>query len=343
MIRSLALPFAAAITALLLPAAVAVPLAAAAPAPVLKEQIHVHGDVVTLGDLFENAGPAAATPVFRAPDLGTEGIVAGKRIATAAARHGLVWTNPGELDTVVVRRPSRMVSLKEIEQAVRQAAAAKMGLEDAAALDITLASDARPLQLDARTRARAHVRRLVLQPRSGTFQAVLSFDDAPQGEQTHAVRGRAIETVAVPVPARKIAAGTAMSDADIRIIRIPAARIPRGIVRDRAKLVGMASKRVLRAGQPVRAAELQRPTLVRKNTLVAIVYRVPGLVLRVQGRALADAAMGEAVSVVNAQSKRTIQATVAGEGLVTVVAAPNLSLAQPTPRQTAARSTSLVR
>ncbi|MFY9694256.1 MAG: flagellar basal body P-ring formation protein FlgA, partial [Xanthobacteraceae bacterium] len=37
--------------------------------PALKATVTVTGDIVTIGDLVENAGPVADVPIFRAPDL----------------------------------------------------------------------------------------------------------------------------------------------------------------------------------------------------------------------------------------------------------------------------------
>ncbi|MEM8744332.1 MAG: hypothetical protein AAGF14_06840, partial [Pseudomonadota bacterium] len=55
-------------------------LTAARAEPLLREQIKVYSDIVTLGDLFENAGDAERAPVFRSPELGTRGVVAAKRV-----------------------------------------------------------------------------------------------------------------------------------------------------------------------------------------------------------------------------------------------------------------------
>ncbi|MCG8650509.1 MAG: hypothetical protein MI861_11800, partial [Pirellulales bacterium] len=98
--------------------------------PVLKEQIRVYSDLVTLGDIFDNAGPAASAPVFRSPDLGTQGVVAARRIATAARRHGLSWRNPGAIEQVTVERPGRRVTIDEIKQAIAQSAARELDIAE---------------------------------------------------------------------------------------------------------------------------------------------------------------------------------------------------------------------
>src|ERR687898_544393 len=51
----------------------------------LKAEVTVNAEVLNLGDLVEGAsGPAAETPVFRAPALGETGTIQTARIAEAA-------------------------------------------------------------------------------------------------------------------------------------------------------------------------------------------------------------------------------------------------------------------
>jgi len=56
----------------------------------LKPQATVSSDIVRIGDLVENAGAAANTPIFRAPDLGQTGAVPVGAVLDAVRPHGLV-------------------------------------------------------------------------------------------------------------------------------------------------------------------------------------------------------------------------------------------------------------
>jgi flagella basal body P-ring formation protein FlgA len=71
-----------------------------------------------------------------------------------------------------------------------------------------------------------------------------------------------------------------------------------------------------------------KPELVLKNDTVMLHYEVPGIVLAMRGKALESGAEGDVVSVLNVNSKRTIQGIVTGPGRVTV-AAPNAALSAP--------------
>ena len=53
-----------------------------------------------------------------------------------------------------------------------------------------------------------------------------------------------------------------------------------------------------------------KPELVQRNETVTIIYEVPGIVLTMRGKAQEAGAEGDVISVLNVQSKRTVQGTV---------------------------------
>lgn len=297
----------------------------------LREQIRVYADLVRLGDIFENAGPAADAPVFRSPDLGTQGVVAAKRIAAAAHRHGLEWSNPGGINQVSVERPGRFVPLDEIRKAIADRAAGEMDIAQAGDLDVTLERRARGFYVHPRLRSEVVVKRLHLRRETGAFEAAVGFAEDNFGAPERIYRGRVQETIEVPVPAHPIERGDTMSRDDVKMLRVPTAQVRTGTVMAPESLAGMAAKRALRADQPVTRTDIERPKLVLRGALVTIVYEAPGLQLKAQGRAQADAADGASVPVLNTRSNRVIQAVVRGPGLVAV----DPSAPRPDPQNTA--------
>ena len=95
----------------------------------------------------------------------------------------------------------------------------------------------------------------------------------------------------------------------------------------------MALRRAVRAGLPLRAADLAKPELVQKNDTVMLHYEVPGIVLAMRGKALESGAEGDMVSVLNVNSKRTIQGMVTGPGRVTILAPNTARLAAASPSE----------
>jgi flagella basal body P-ring formation protein FlgA len=92
-------------------------------------------------------------------------------------------------------------------------------------------------------------------------------------------------------------------------------------VRDQA--IGMQMRRPMRAGRALRVADIVRPDLVQRDQTVTIVYQTAGIYLTTRGKALDSGTEGDVVSVLNAQSKRTVTGIVSGRGQVTIqVATP---------------------
>lgn len=294
------------------------PAAAQQEEPVLRENITVYSDIVTLGDLFENADSVANIPVFRSPDTGQEGIVTSHRIAAAAHQHGLIWTNPGEINKVVVSRPSRQVTLDDFTKLVRERIASDLGIEDESALDIKLDEQTVPVHLNPRNTSPLSVQSLDYNNTSGSFRALIGFRVLSETQPNIVVRGRAIEMLEIPVPEQPIIRNQSITAEDIRVIRIARTRIRRGTALSADEIIGQAAKRRLAANRPVLRRDLEAPKLVKRNTMVEILFETGGLLLKAEGRALSDAAKGQAVKVLNTQTKRTVEGTAIATGVVSV-------------------------
>jgi flagella basal body P-ring formation protein FlgA len=59
-----------------------------------------------------------------------------------------------------------------------------------------------------------------------------------------------------------------------------------------------------------------KPELVARNETVTLIFEIPGILLTVRGKALDSGAEGDVISVLNEQSKRTVQGVVVGPGRV---------------------------
>jgi flagellar basal body P-ring formation protein FlgA len=101
--------------------------------------------------------------------------------------------------------------------------------------------------------------------------------------------------------------------------RRPKSEAGTDVAGDAARVTGMALRRAMRAGQVLRQADLMRPELVQRNENVTLVFEAPGIMLTSRAKALETGAEGDLISVVNVQSKRTVQGTVTGPSTVTVM------------------------
>lgn len=282
----------------------------------LRQRVEIDGSLVTLGDLFDEAGALAGRPVFRAPDLGVTGALPAADAVKAAVAAGLAVDRLPTFASVTVVRRSVTVDEATIKAMIADAAASRLGI----ALDnIDIVTDGTipPAVAAANAATPATLSNLILQPETGRFNATVAID-VGGSDRDLTVTGRAVETITVPVLNRPIDRRDVIHATDVTIARIDKRRVPGSAVIDTNDLINMAAKRPLRAGEIIATSDIEPPRIVLRGDLVTLQYARPGLTLSARGRALGDGAKGDLVSVLNEQSKRTVQGVVAGAGIVEV-------------------------
>lgn len=298
----------------------------------LRGDVIARSDVLTLGDLVDGLdGPAAARPVFRAPNLGETGTIQAHRIQEAASGLGFARIDTHGRAQITVTRAARRIGSPEIEAALRRA------------LELQAKVDARPfsvvfegvpsLVVAPEIDAPVTVEDLVYDRRSRRVSALVSISPNP-GERRAATRvtGALVEFVEVAVVNRSLNRGDTVMPSDVVIERRVRDGLPPDMQGDAASLVGQVAKRGLVAGAVVRAGDFAKPDIVAKGEVVTIVYETPGLVLTLRGRANEAGAQGDVITLLNPQSKKVLQGQVVAPGKVSVSASlPGPVAAAPQP------------
>ncbi len=271
---------------------------------------------MTLGDLFEGAGNLAGHAAFRAPELGVTGALPASEAIKAATAAGLVVDRLPAFASVTVVRRAVTIDDATLKAQVAEAAAARLGAA-VDTIDVTIDEPVTPIAAAATASTPVALVDFVLQSASGRFNATFAVD-VGDGSRSVTLTGRAIETLAVPVLNRPVDRRTVIRASDVTITRIDKRRVPGSAVIDADEIVDMAARRPLRAGEVIANSDVEPPRVILRGDLVTLQYKRPGLTLSARGRALADGAKGDIVSVLNEQSKRTIQGVVTGAGIVAV-------------------------
>jgi flagella basal body P-ring formation protein FlgA len=286
-------------------------------APALKASVTVTGDVVHIGDVVENAGPVADVAIFRAPDLGTSGAVATDRIVEAIRPHQLIGIDTRGLAQVIVTRASRAITEQEISRRITQALAGQYGFGEAHNVFVRLDGSVRTLQVEPDATGELQVISLSYDPRTTRFDVTL---DLPASAELHRqaprYTGTAIETMDTVGVDQPIERGQVLKASDLIVLRRP--KDDSGALSSLDAAVGLAARHPLRPNQPLTTADLMKPDLVLRNDTVTIVYQAPGMTLTLRGQAQDAGALGETIAVLNAESKRVVQAVVSGPDRVTV-------------------------
>ena len=292
-------------------------IAALNAAPALRADVTVAGDVVTIGDLVENAGAAANVPIFRSPDLGTRGTVSTAKIVEAIRPHQLIDIDTRGLAEVVVTHASRAISAQEISATIAQALSAQYGLGDPRDISVTFDRDVRTLQVEPTATGDLQVVSLTYDSHTTRFDVTLDLAaSAAMHHQPARFFGTAIETIPAVAVAHPIERGEILKQSDLTILRRP--KSESGAISNVAAVIGLAARQQLRPDQPLHTADLTKPDVVQRNDTVTIVFQAPGVVLTLRGVAQEAGAVGDMIGVLNADSKRTVQAQVIAPGRVIV-------------------------
>ncbi|WP_275170000.1 flagellar basal body P-ring formation chaperone FlgA [Bradyrhizobium sp. CSS354] len=286
--------------------------------PTLRASITVTSDVVRVGDLIDNAGSAALIPLYRSPDLGTTGALPVAQVLAVLRAKQVIGVMTGDIKEVQVTRLARTLANKDLETAVASALERRFGLGDAANITVTFDRGIADMRLDASNTG-------VLQPvatrydaRSGRFDIAFEINNDNNPAPTKLrFTGNAIETVEVAVLTRDIDRVDLLKSSDVAMERRPKAEVT-GEAASRDRTLGMQLRRPMRAGTPIRVADIVKPDFVQRDQNVTVIYQVPGIYLTTRGKAIESGAEGDTISVLNLQTKRTLSGVVTGRGQVTV-------------------------
>jgi len=296
--------------------------------PVLRGHVQVSGDLVRIGDVIDNAGSAGQVAIYRAPDLGTTGTLPVAQVLATLRAHQVIGVDTRDLREITVTRLARTLEGKDIEQQVAQALERRNGLGDAANLSLTFDRDPSDVRLDAGFTGSMQATVVRYDIRNGRFD--VTFEIANEfGASAAKLRftGTAIETVEAAVLTRNIERNEVVKHSDVSIERRPKAEIGTDPAL-RERVIGMQARRQLRAGQSVRTADLAKPDLVQRDQNVTLIFEAPGVYLTMRGKALENGTEGDAVSVMNLQSKRTVSGTVTGRNQVTISPPPSRAVGE---------------
>lgn len=282
----------------------------------LKQTATIHGDVVKLGDLWENLGNKAEVVLAGAPQPGKRIVADARWLAAVAQANAINWQPSSGFDRIVIERPGQVVDMRLIEAELRDALAME-GLPGAFEMEISNRS-ALTIMVPANASSMIAIRDVAVDVRNNRFAATVEVPaDSPNAVRQR-VNGRVFPVSKVPVLVRPLNRGDIISEADIKWIDLRADVARRDIIVDVDQIIGQEPRYPVRADAPLRASELRRPVLVERNAMVTVTLKTANLSLTSQAKATEAGGKGDIIRITNLQSKRTVEAVVEGPGLVSV-------------------------
>lgn len=286
--------------------------------PVLRADITVTGPLVTLGDMFADAGAEADLPLFRAPRPGTRGLVSLPDIQAALARIGIARFEANGLTGVHVTRAATIIDEAALTALMADDLAGRGILGTGMSLDTLFATPITPIQAEA-VASPANIVSLRYLPGSGSFTA--RFAIAGQ-EQVLDVSGTIELMIEVPHINASLPAGTLLSPDNVEMRAVPLKYVESTGTARLDDVLGKALLRQSREGMMLKPTDVAVPQLISKNDAVTIYFRKGPMTLTVKGQAVTNAAQGAPLQVLNLMSRRIISATAIAPGAVEVGADP---------------------
>lgn len=288
-------------------------------AATLKEQATIDREQVVVGDLFDDAGDAAAQPVGSAPAPGGKNTYDVSALNRVARAYNLQW-QPANLNVkTIVTRAATKVSTALIQDAVRAALASQT--TQAAKYDVQL--DRRLMEINLPASQHIAAVRLVdptYDPKGYRFNGTLMVDlEGGEAPSVTPVSGRAVPQYDVPVIAKAVQPGTVLAESDLNYVTMAADRINADLVRDIEQLKGKEVRRSLIEGSTISQRDLRPTQLVKRGNMVTMIVKNGALQITVKGRALGDGAQGDTLKVMNEQSKKVVEGTVNASGDVQII------------------------
>ena len=292
---------------------------------ILRPNVFVDGDSVTLGDLFDNVPlDRAGKIVSRAPAPGRSTVVNAEWLKKVARSGGLDWRATSVFDQAVITRNGIPVPAEMIEAEILRALNGQ-NLPDDPQVEIT--SGGQQLIVPIGSSADVRVQDVSYESKSQRFTAIVEAPaDSPDAQRLR-VAGRVHAMIQVPVLARVVNRGEVITASDLTWQRVREEGLRRDIITDTDQIVGLTPRQSLRGGQMISANSLQKPVAVKRGAQVMVVLKSGSMSLTARGRALEQGSVGDVVRVQNLNSNMTIEAVIEGPNLVSVISAPGSPLA----------------
>lgn len=296
-------------------------VAAAEAAPVLRSDVTVVSEIVTVGDMFDDAGPFAEKALFRAPLPGTTGVVSLDAVRDAAKLVGLTEFGNEGVDRVRVARASAVIDAPVLadlitEDLLARGVATREMMVEVAFDTPEIAFNAEAVEAPARLLGLRYI------PGSGGFSArfAIAGQDLPVD-----LAGRIELLIEVPHLAAGRPAGAILTPTDIEMKFVPLKFAESAGITGVDQLVGKQLQRQSRSGLMLKASDVADPQVVQRNSTVTVYLRSGPMTLTVKGQALNNASVGQPVQVLNPASRKILHGVAMANGSVGITSTLDLA------------------
>lgn len=285
----------------------------------LKGRTEVHRMAVRLSDVFDGVPAEIDRDIAQAPAPGKEVTYDVNVLMRVAQKYRLDWEPQSLADHAVISTPCTRITTDTIREAVIQKARESEGFVATkdSAVDVVFDNHALEVDLPADQAPDFTLNNFAYDPVNKFFHTDLVADTS-SGPFSVPVTGHLIIKISVPVLSHRLEGGTTISANDLEWIQVSEDRVHTSIVTNEHDLIGRELRRDTNGGELLSTHDVIPPRFVVRGSLVTLQIETPYMFLAVQGKALQDGGKNDVVRVMNMQSNRVIEGTVAGPGTVVV-------------------------
>ena len=289
--------------------------------PSLKSDVVVTAEIVTVGDMFDDAGSMAELAIFRAPKPGTTGMVELNAITHAAKLVGLTEFENVGIARVRVSRAATIIDAPMLQGMVTEDLRTRGILQDGVTPQLSF--DTPNLSFNAEAVEQpVKLINVRYMPGNNVFSArfQIAGTDLPVD-----VTGHIEMMVEAPHLIDTRPAGTVLTPSDIQMKLVPLKYAESTGLVDMDQLIGKQLERPGRGGLMLRARDVADPQVVTRNKIVTVYLKSGPMTLTVKGQALNNAAAGQPVQVMNTASKKIVIGTALPNGGVEMTSTLNMA------------------
>ena len=281
----------------------------------LKPKTFVSDTVITVGDVFTNAGRYTNHVLAPAPQPGESMVLGVYDLTRISNAFSLDWAPATRHDKVVLQRAVREVEKSEVARLIEETVAKKVAADN---IEIDIVTVLPRMLVNGTKSPVLTAENVSINPMDDTFEVALKI----QGETGPAdhidIAGRVHRMIDVPVLSSSLRNGDIIRDYNVKPITIRDDDLNQDYALQTADLVGMTPRRSLTSDRPVRISDLEKPKLVEKGDAITMVLKQGPLSLTAKGKAMDSGAKGDTIRVMNTSSRRMVEARVNGPQQVVV-------------------------
>lgn len=281
----------------------------------LKHDSVISGNMIKLGDVFDGLPHSADKILGAAPRPGQDMILNARTLLRISLAMDLPWKPQSSADYVTLRRAATLVDRDTIESAIREKLSEK-GLSGE--YNIVIPPEKSEIILPASEPAQMEITSININRKNNWFEAKIVAPSQSNPIHRTRISGTYERLVDVPVLTEAMRAGMIIGRHDIEFIKMPERYLSSDMLIKAASLIGTTPRRMLTAGKPIKATEIQEPKIVERGEYVTVKFAHGPLQLTTRAKALENGARGDTIRVVNTNSNKTLEAIVTASKEVTV-------------------------